>query len=215
MWVIGDAAQSFGGSYKGAKIGALADVTCTSFFPAKPLGCYGDGGAVFTNDDAIKATLESCRVHGQGEHKYENVRIGMNGRLDTMQAAILLEKLKVFEDEINLRQVVAKRYSDALAEYVGVPFVADGNISAWAQYTIKVNNRATVCEKLSELNVPTAVYYPIPVHMQKAYSHYPVVSTGAPVSESLAQQVMSLPMHPYLETSKQDYIIESVIRSVK
>ena len=215
LWVIGDAAQSFGGSYKGAKIGNLTNVTCTSFFPAKPLGCYGDGGAVMANDDNIKAIMESCRIHGQGSHKYENVRLGMNGRLDTMQAAILLEKLKIFEDEIQLRQVVANRYSEGLRDHVEVPFIAQGNVSTWAQYTIKVSNRAKVCEALATLNVPTAIYYPILVHQQKAYNMYPVVSTGTPVSEDLSNQVMSLPMHPYLAEAKQDYIIQSVIQAVK
>ena len=214
LWVIDDAAQSFGGSYKGTKIGTLADITCTSFFPAKPLGCYGEGGAIFTDNENLKIIMESCRVHGQGIHKYENVRLGMNGRLDTMQAAVLLEKLKIFDDEITLRQTVAERYSQALKDYVEMPVVAEGNVSVWAQYTIRVKNRAEFHAKLSQINVPTAVYYPILVHQQAAYSIYPVVSSGTPVSNDLSEKVISLPMHPYLEPAKQDYIIESVINSV-
>lgn len=210
LWILCDAAQSFGASYRGRKLGTIGTATSTSFFPAKPLGCYGDGGAVFTNDDELAAIMRSLRVHGQGSDKYDNVRIGMNGRLDTMQAAVLIEKLKIFPDEIAARDRVAKRYNEMLGDVVAVPVVAEGNASVWAQYTMRVPNRDALAAALKAKGIPTAVYYPKPLHQQTAYSKFPCAGNGVPVSERLAGEVLSLPMHPYLEESVQDRIITAV-----
>ena len=214
MWVICDAAQSFGAAYKDRKIGTIGDLTTTSFFPAKPLGCYGDGGAVFLDDDETIAVLRSLRVHGQGTDKYDNVRIGMNARLDTVQAAVLIEKLRIFAEEIEARQKVADRYSAALRDLVQVPEVPDGLTSVWAQYTVRLpagRDRDKVAAELKSLGVPTAVYYVKPLHRQTAYRDYPVAGNGLPVSERLSDEVLSLPMHPYLEKPVQDRIIAALI----
>ena len=210
LWILCDAAQSFGASYRGRKLGTIGAATSTSFFPAKPLCCYGDGGAVFTNDDELAAIMRSLRVHGQGSDKYDNVRIGMNGRLDTMQAAVLIEKLKIFPDEIAARDRVAKRYNEMLGDVVAVPVVAEGNTSVWAQYTMRVPNRDALAAALKAKGVPTAIYYPKPLHQQTAYSKFPCAGNGVPVSERLAGEVLSLPMHPYLEEAVQDRIIAAV-----
>jgi dTDP-4-amino-4,6-dideoxygalactose transaminase len=212
LWVLADAAQSFGGSYKGRMVGALAEFSTTSFFPAKPLGCYGDGGAVFTENSDIYEALLSIRIHGQGVDKYQNIRIGMNGRLDTLQAAILLEKLSIFAEEINLRQEVAKRYSEGLVDLVKVPFVRKDCISAWAQYTLQVEPhlRDSIMEGLKAKGIPTVIYYPLPLHRQKAYMAYPCATEYLPVCETLANTVLSLPMHPYLTPEIQDHIIGSL-----
>jgi dTDP-4-amino-4,6-dideoxygalactose transaminase len=210
LWILCDAAQSFGASYRGRKLGTIGAATSTSFFPAKPLGCYGDGGAVFTNDDELAAIMRSLRVHGQGSDKYDNVRIGMNGRLDTMQAAVLIEKLKIFPDEIAARDRVAKRYNEMLGDVVAVPVVVEGNTSVWAQYTMRVPNRDALAAALKAKGIPTAIYYPKPLHQQTAYSKFPCAGNGVPVSERLAGEVLSLPMHPYLEEAVQDRIIAAV-----
>ena len=210
LWILCDAAQSFGASYRGRKLGTIGAATSTSFFPAKPLGCYGDGGAVFTNDDELAAIMRSLRVHGQGSDKYDNVRIGMNGRLDTMQAAVLIEKLKIFPDEIAARDRVAQRYNEMLGDVVAVPVVAEGNTSVWAQYTLRVTNRDSLAAALKAKGIPTAIYYPKPLHQQTAYSKFPCAGNGVPVSERLAGEVLSLPMHPYLEEAVQDRIIAAV-----
>lgn len=208
--LVADAAQGFGATLNGQQAGKWADVVTTSFFPAKPLGCYGDGGAVLTDDDDLADVMESLRVHGKGTDKYDNVRIGMNCRLDTMQAAILIEKLAIFAEEIEKRNAVAKRYSEALGQVANVPFVMDGAVSTWAQYTLIVENRDEVQAGLKEKGVPTAVYYPKPLHEQTAYRNYPIAGGNLPVSERLSAQVLSLPMHPYLENDVQDYIVDSV-----
>lgn len=215
LWIIQDAAQSFGASYKAKKVGNIAEMTTTSFFPAKPLGCYGDGGAIFTNDDQIAAKLKSLRFHGSHpSNKYENVLVGMNARLDTLQAAILIEKLKIFPQEIEARQAVADYYSDNLKDIVQTPLVLDNCSSVWAQYTIcipKHLDRAVVMQKLKDLGVPTMIYYVKPLHKQKAYEHYPTAGeAGLPVSERLADAVLSLPMHPYLSMEELDEIIDAV-----
>jgi dTDP-4-amino-4,6-dideoxygalactose transaminase len=208
-----DTAQGFGGLLDGKRAGAIGDAAATSFFPAKPLGCYGDGGACFTNDDELKDLLLSIRMHGQGSDRYEHVRIGLNSRLDTIQAAILIEKLKIFEDEIEKRNAVAKRYTDAFAgsNRIVTPHVMEGAVSTWAQYTLKVEDRAKFQADLKAAGVPSVVYYPIPLSKQKAYAHFPGVPT--PVSEALSQQVVSLPMHPYLDAATQDRIIAAVLES--
>jgi dTDP-4-amino-4,6-dideoxygalactose transaminase len=217
LWVICDAAQSFGAVYKGRKIGTLGDITTTSFFPAKPLGCYGDGGAVLTDDDRAAAVLKSLRVHGQGSDKYDNVRVGMNARLDTIQAAVLSEKLTVFADEIEARNQVAARYEGSLGEVVTVPTIPVGTTSVWAQYTVRLPNgrdRDAVAAKLKASGVPTAVYYAKPLHDQSAYRHYPTAGNGLPVSDRLASEVLSLPMHPYLDEGTQEHIVAALRASL-
>lgn len=198
LWLIVDAAQSFGGSYRGRKVGTIGAITATSFFPAKPLGCYGDGGAVFTDDDELAETLRSLRVHGSGRHKYDNVRIGINGRLDTLQAAVLLEKLAIFPDEIAARNHIARTYEELLPRDILRPAVLPGVQSVWAQYTVRMRDRDTWSARLKSVGVPAAVYYPRPLHRQHAYREFPTVATGLPTSETLAETVLSLPMHPYL-----------------
>ena len=210
MIVISDAAQSFGATYKGKRVGTQALVTTTSFFPAKPLGCYGDGGAVFTDDDKVAEALRSIRVHGQGADKYDNVRIGMTGRLDTIQAAVLIEKLKIFQDEIEARNRIAARYAEGLKDVAIVPQVASGYGSVWAQYTIRVEKRDALAAVLSTRGVPTAIYYPKPLHRQEPYKRYPVAGNGLPVTDKLAAAVISLPMHPYLDEPTQDRVISAV-----
>lgn len=212
LFVLDDAAQSFGATDKGRRLGTLADATTTSFFPAKPLGCYGDGGAIFTDDDELAHTLRSIRVHGQGSDKYDNVRLGLTARLDTVQAAVLREKLKIFDDEIAARDLVAKRYAQALGNIVDVPHVVAGNTSTWAQYTVRVpgGHRDALAAALKARGVPTAIYYPKPLHQQTAYRHFPAAAGGLPVSERLSGEVISLPMHPYLDDATQSRIIAAV-----
>jgi len=209
-----DTAQGFGGVMDGKRTGSIGDAAATSFFPAKPLGCYGDGGACFTNDDDLKDKLLSLRMHGQGSDRYEHVAIGMNSRLDTIQAAILIEKLKIFEDEIQARNTIARRYSEAFAgsNRIKTPFVIEGATSTWAQYTLQVADRAAFQSKLKEAGVPSMVYYPIPLSRQPAYAHYP--SAPTPVSEALSGHVVSLPMHPYLDEATQDRITAAVLASL-
>jgi len=212
LWLLDDAAQSFGATYKGRKLGTFGIATSTSFFPAKPLGCYGDGGAVFTEDDVLADLLVSLRVHGQGADKYDNVNIGINGRLDTLQAAVLLEKLRIFPDEIEKRNQVAERYNAALAGVAIVPKVPSDLTSVWAQYTIRVPpaRREPLAAALKQQGVPTAIYYPKPLHRQTAYRGFPVAGNGLPVSDRVADEVISLPMHPYLEPDEQDFIADLV-----
>jgi dTDP-4-amino-4,6-dideoxygalactose transaminase len=216
LFVLDDAAQSFGATYQNRSIGTLAGATATSFFPAKPLGCYGDGGAVFTDDDELAAVMRSLRVHGEGRHRYESVRIGMNGRFDTIQAAVLIEKLKIFSDEIAARNQIARRYGEALADLVTVPHLAEGATSVWAQYTIRLpaGRREGFAAALKAQGIPTAVYYPIPLNRQEAYRHFPVVDGGVPVCEQLAEEVISLPMHAYIDAPTQDRIIAAVRAAV-
>ena len=216
LFVIDDAAQGFGGTYKGRPLGTFGHMTCTSFFPAKPLGCYGDGGAVLTDDGTLADTLRSLRVHGQGSDKYDNVRIGLASRLDTIQAAVLSEKLKIFPEEIAARQVVARRYADGLKDIVTVPAVPADLTSVWAQYTIRVagGRRAALAAALKDDGIPTAIYYPIPLHRQVAYRQYPVGRSGLAVSDRLADEVISLPMHPYLDEPTQARIVEATRRAL-
>lgn len=208
-----DTAQGFGGLLDGKRAGAIGDAAATSFFPAKPLGCYGDGGACFTNDDGLKEKLLSLRVHGQGSHRYEHVHVGLNSRLDTIQAAILIEKLKIFPDEIEARNRIAKRYDEAFSgsNRLVTPAVIAGATSTWAQYTLQVEDRAKFQADLKEAGVPTMVYYPLPLSRQKAYAHYP--SVPIPVTADLCGKVVSLPMHPYLDDATQDRVIQAVLKS--
>jgi dTDP-4-amino-4,6-dideoxygalactose transaminase len=213
LFVLDDAAQSFGASYKGRKLGTFGLATATSFFPAKPLGCFGDGGAIFTDDAGLAETLRSIRVHGQGADKYDNVRLGLTGRLDTMQAAILIEKLKIFEDEIVARNKIADRYSRGLGNLVSVPRLASGCTSVWAQYTIRLPegaDRDGFAAALKAQGIPTAIYYSKSMHQQTAYRDFPVAEGGLPVSERLSDDVISLPMHAYLDEATQDRIIAAV-----
>ena len=213
MFVLDDAAQAFGASYRGRRLGTFGLVTATSFFPAKPLGCFGDGGAIFTDDAELASTLRSIRVHGQGADKYDNVRLGLTARLDTIQAAILIEKLKIFEDEIAARNKVAERYARGLGNVVTVPRLADGCGSVWAQYTIRLpagSDRDGFAANLKAQGIPTAIYYPKSMHQQTAYRNFPVADGGLPASERLSRDVISLPMHAYLDEATQDRIMAAV-----
>jgi len=212
LWLLSDAAQSFGASYKGRNVGTIGTATATSFYPAKPLGCYGDGGAVMTENAELAAVLKSVRVHGEGRDKYDNVRVGMNGRLDTLQAAILIEKLRIFRDEIEQRDQIAMRYNEQLAAVARVPRLMDGVSSVWAQYTIRVpsGRRGALAAALKARGIPTAVFYAKPLHQQTAYQNCLVAGNGLPVTERIAGEVISLPMHAYLDESDQQRIIEAV-----
>jgi dTDP-4-amino-4,6-dideoxygalactose transaminase len=213
MFVLDDAAQAFGASYKGRRLGGMGLITATSFFPAKPLGCYGDGGAIFTDDAAFAEVLRSVRVHGQGSDKYDNVRLGLTGRLDTIQAAVLIEKLKIFDEEIAARNKLAERYAQGLGNVVTVPRLASGHTSVWAQYTIRLaagTDRDGFAAALKAQGIPTAIYYPKSMHQQTAYKDYPVADGGLPASERLSADVISLPMHAYLDEASQDRIIQAV-----
>jgi dTDP-4-amino-4,6-dideoxygalactose transaminase len=213
LLMLCDAAQAFGASFNGRVTGSIGEAATTSFFPSKPLGCYGDGGACFTNDGGLAEALRSLRMHGQGADRYEHPRIGLNSRLDTIQAAILSEKLKIFPDEVVQRERVARRYNAGLANNRSrVPVVIDGAQSVWAQYTIQVDNRAKLQADLKDQGIPTAVHYPIALSRQQAYARFPSVPTGN--SERLSERVVSLPMHPYLDEQTQDRIIEAVLKSV-
>jgi dTDP-4-amino-4,6-dideoxygalactose transaminase len=218
LWVMSDAAQSFGARAGAKAAGQFGTITATSFFPAKPLGCYGDGGAIFTEDDHLASVMRSIRLHGKGEgaDKYEIVRIGVNGRLDTLQAAILIEKLAIFVDEIAARNVVADRYTAALKSHVITPPVPLETTSVWAQYTVRIKNgrRDAVRAFLEARGIPTMIYYPKPLHHQIAYRQYAVAGNGLPVSERLPGEVLSLPMHPYLDVATQDRIIEGLLEAL-
>ena len=216
MAVLCDSAQSFGATYRGRTVGSIGTATATSFFPAKPLGCYGDGGAIFTDDDSLAKAMRSIRLHGKGDDKYEIVRIGINGRMDTIQAAVLIEKLAIFPDEIEARQTAARRYSERLSNLVGAPTVPAGSQSVWAQYTIRLqaDRREQIAAALKAEGIPTAVYYPRPVHQQEAYLTCPVASTGLTASEQASAEVLSLPMHPYLTTADQDRVCDALARAL-
>ena len=207
MKLLGDAAQSFGGELDGKKVGNLADMTSTSFYPTKPLGCYGDGGAVFTNSEEEFEILKSCRVHGMGGEKYDNIRLGLTGRMDSFQGAVLLHKMEVLDKELANKEKIAKKYQENLPMYQHQK-IENGAKSAWAIYTILSDNRDELQTYLRELNIPTAAFYPRPVHTQTAYKKW--ATRSLPVCEKLAEQVVSIPMQPYLEDSQQNYIIEAL-----
>jgi dTDP-4-amino-4,6-dideoxygalactose transaminase len=215
LFVLDDAAQGFGAAVGNRKVGVLGDATATSFFPAKPLGCYGDGGAVFTEDGEMRDLLVSVRVHGMGTDRYDNVRIGLTARLDTIQAAVLIEKLKIFPEEIEERDRIARRYSQHLADVVRVPTVPPHMTSVWAQYTIRVKagGRAAFASALKAEGIPTAIYYRKPLHRQEAYRHFPADPLGLPVCDLVVEEVISLPMHSYLDATTQDRIIAAVRRA--
>ncbi|MBF8731405.1 DegT/DnrJ/EryC1/StrS family aminotransferase [Pseudomonas guariconensis] len=210
--VIEDAAQSFGASYNGKRSCNLTTVACTSFFPSKPLGCYGDGGAIFTNDDELAKVLRQIARHGQ-DRRYHHIRVGVNSRLDTLQAAILLPKLEIFEAELQQRQQVAERYAQLLEQHgIAAPFIAEGNTSAWAQYTVQVEARDSVQEQLKQAGVPTAVHYPIPLNKQPAVKDE---QASLPVGDAIARKVMSLPMHPYLTETDQQAICAALAAATR
>jgi UDP-2-acetamido-2-deoxy-ribo-hexuluronate aminotransferase len=211
LFVLEDAAQSFGAEYRGKKACSFGDMAATSFFPAKPLGCYGDGGAVFLNDSKMIEILKSLRIHGQGTDKYENVRIGINGRMDTIQAAVLLAKMETFEKEFETRQGIAQRYTDALRNKYVTPTISKGCRSAWAQYSIQCDNRDQVMARLKKAGIPTAIYYPKPLHLQKAFAYLGYEKGQWPIAEDVAGKIFSLPMHPYLEEKEQDLIITTLL----
>lgn len=211
--IIGDSAQGFGGSIDNQMTGTFGRITTTSFFPAKPLGCYGDGGALFTDDDSLYILLDSLRVHGKGREKYDNVRIGMNSRLDTLQAAILLEKIAIYAEETELRQKVAERYTSVLHNKFVTPHVPEGYHSIWAQYTLRAKDcreRTSIMAKLKDKGIPSFIYYPKPLHTQNAYSNFPCDPGGLDTSEIAAETVFSIPMHPYLTEEAQQVICEAL-----
>ncbi len=211
--VVEDACQSFGATYKGRESCALSSIGCTSFFPSKPLGCYGDGGALFTNDDALAATMRQIRAHGQ-DRRYHHQRLGINGRMDTLQAAVLLAKLDVFDDEVAARARIGTRYTELIEqrnlEGVITPYIEPYNTSVYAQYTVQVENRDDVQKKLGEHGVPTAVHYPVPLHLQPVFAELGLTKGRFPVSEAAGEKIMSLPMHPYLTQVEQDSILSAL-----
>jgi len=222
LFVIEDAAQSFGAEYRGKKSCSFGSIACTSFFPAKPLGCYGDGGMCFTDDDDLAAQLDSIRVHGKGAHKYDNARIGINGRLDTLQAAILLAKFSIFPEEVELRNRVAQQYSSRLTPDAShltphssllTPSIPPGYQSVWAQYSLLAQDeaaRTAIMEKLNKSGIPTAIYYPKPLHLQTAFATLGYKPGAFPVSEDCASRIFSLPMHPYLTPADQEKIVAAL-----
>ncbi|MBW3546606.1 MAG: DegT/DnrJ/EryC1/StrS family aminotransferase [Actinobacteria bacterium] len=210
LWVLADAAQSLGATFAGRPVGSLATATATSFFPGKPLGCYGDGGAVLTDDAQLAERLRSLRAHGQGASRFDHVRIGLNARLDTVQAAVLLAKLDIFDDERVDRQAVADRYGERLAGAVTVPSVRSGTTSAWACYTVLTPHRDRLTGALRRTRIASAVYYPKPLHHQPAFRGFPTAPQGLPVSERLAGEVLSLPVHPYLDVPTQHRVVDAV-----
>jgi UDP-2-acetamido-2-deoxy-ribo-hexuluronate aminotransferase len=222
LFVLEDAAQSFGAEYKGRKACSLGDITSTSFFPAKPLGCYGDGGMSFTNDDDLAEKMRSFLVHGKGTHKYDNTRIGINARLDTLQAAILMAKFDIFPEEVELRQEVALRYSELFDKKgdknLTIPLVADEYKSGWAQYSILAkdeNHRAIIQKALSDAGIPTAIYYPTPLHLQTAFKSLGYKAGDFSISEDCSQRVFSVPMHPYLSIEDQQNIVSKISSDTK
>lgn len=212
--IIEDAAQGFGGAINGKKAGSFGDIATTSFFPAKPLGCYGDGGAIFTDSDEYAELIRSYRVHGKGNDKYDNVRIGVNSRLDTIQAAILLEKLSVFPLELDARNKVAEAYSSALTDIITVPFVPENYLSSWAQYTLVSPFKAQIMEECTKQDIPTMVYYRTCMHMQSAFTFLGYQKGDFPVAEQLSETVFSLPMHPYLNAEDISKITECIKNTV-
>ena len=214
VWILDDAAQSYGAGYRGRKLGTCGDATATSFYPSKPLGCYGDGGAVFTDDDELHRRLVQVRVHGQGRDRNDTVRIGLTARFDSIQAAVLLEKLAIFDEECATRRAIAERFTENLRDVVQVPMVAKGCTSVWAHYTVRSSRRDRIVATLGPRGIPTAVFYPKPIHLHAPYRGFPVAGGGLPVTEQLAQDVVTLPMHPYLTRDDQDRIIAAVRAAV-
>lgn len=218
LFILEDAAQGFGGIYKGKKACSFGNVSATSFFPAKPLGCYGDGGAIFTDDDEFAEKLRSVRVHGMGSDRYDNIRIGMNGRMDTLQAAVVLPKLKIFDEEVERRNAVAKRYTENLKNDFVVPVIPENKVSSWAQFSLLAENknqREEIIEKLKEKEIPVMVYYPVPMHLQTAFRYLGYKKGDLPGCEDYADRIFSIPMHPYLTEDEIDFVSEALITVLK
>jgi dTDP-4-amino-4,6-dideoxygalactose transaminase len=213
--VIDDGAQAFGATLGNKRVGALAAVTATSFFPAKPLGCYGDGGAVFTDDDDQAALFKSIRMHGSGATKYEVARVGLNARMDTIQAAVLLAKLSVFEKELVAREALATLYDDRMGDTVDAQARIPGTSSAWAQYTVMTDHRDALAAHLKEQGIPTAIYYPSPMHLQTAYRKYGGGEGSLPECEHLSHRILSFPMHPYMDEETANGICDAVLRGLE
>tara|TARA_B100000214_G_C23937394_1_gene613844 strand:+ start:8 stop:1123 length:1116 start_codon:yes stop_codon:yes gene_type:complete len=213
LLVIEDAAQGFGGSIRDVKAGSFGNIASTSFFPAKPLGCYGDGGAIFTNDDELAAIMKSIRIHGSGVDKYENVRIGINGRLDTIQAAILLEKIKIFDDEILLRNKIADFYKKHISSGLTKPHVPGGYISSWAQFSLIANSKKQkddCMRRLRDNNIPSVIYYRIPLHLQPVFKDLDYKSGAFVNAENCSEHIFSIPMHPYIPREQQQFIVDVI-----
>ena len=215
LLLIEDAAQSLGAIYKQKRAGSFGDVAATSFYPAKPLGGYGDGGAVFTDDEKMYEKMVSLRVHGQGQNKYDNIHLGLNARMDTIQAAVLLHKLRIFPQEVEQRQQVAVRYNQQLQGYVTTPFIPEGCTSTWAQYSILSDQRDQIQQHLREQGIPTCIFYQKPLHLQSVFEFLNYKKGDFPISEAVSYKVISLPMHPYLEEEQQQQVINAVISAVK
>ncbi len=213
LLILSDSAQGFGGSIRGRKAGSYGDIATTSFFPAKPLGCYGDGGAIFTDNDNLADTMKSIRIHGSGIDKYENIRVGINGRLDTIQAAILIEKLAIFSDELKSRNRIANYYKSNIKENFKTPFVPNDYISSWAQFSLLAkseSHRSNIMNFLKSKNIPSVIYYRIPLHLQPVFSSLAYKEGDFPISEEVSKSIFSIPMHPYLTEEEQDYIIDAI-----
>lgn len=213
--IIADAAQSFGASFYNKKVGSINDISCTSFFPAKPLGCYGDGGAVFVKSKQLREKIVSLRAHGKSKDKYTITDIGLNSRLDTIQAGVLLAKMKIFDWELSTRNKIANLYIKELDAYYDIPFIPQNTQTAWAQFTLQTKNRNKVISFLKEKNIPTAIYYPIPMHLQPAYKNFNTKYINLTNSEELCQSVFSIPIHPYLEENQKEYIVNSLQNAAK
>lgn len=218
LFILEDAAQGFGGIYKGKKACGFGDVSATSFFPAKPLGCYGDGGAIFTDDDMFAEKLKSIRIHGMGTDRYDNIRIGINGRMDTLQAAVVIPKLKVFNDEMEKRNKVAKRYTENLKNDFVVPVVCENKVSSWAQFSLLAEDkckRESIIDKMKEKDIPIMIYYPVPMHLQTAFKFLGYKTGDFPQCEDYADRIFSIPMHPYLTEEEIDFVSETLITASK
>ena len=215
LFVLEDAAQSLGAGINGKKSCNLTDLAATSFFPAKPLGCYGDGGAIFTNNTVLYEILKSIRVHGKGKDKYNNVRLGINGRMDTIQAAILLEKLKIFPDELNKRNIIAQKYKEYLEKDVRLQKIPENYSSAWAQFSFVSEKRETIIKELNAKKIPSAIYYPKPLHLQEAFSDLGYKKGDFPISEKLSENILSIPMHPYLKNEEIIFISDIIKNAVR
>jgi len=213
LFVLEDAAQGFGGEIRGRKAGSFGHVAATSFFPAKPLGCYGDGGAIFTNDDKLADIMRCIRVHGSHSDKYDNIRIGINGRLDTIQAAVLLEKLEIFDEEVILRNKVADYYSKNIGRSIKTPLIPDGYLSSWAQYSVNLPDnleRQSVMNQLKNKDIPSMVYYRTPLYRQSVFNKLGYKRRHFPVSENISNSILSLPMHPYLDSDQQNHVLDVI-----
>lgn len=214
LFILEDAAQGFGGIYKGKKACSFGKVSATSFFPAKPLGCYGDGGAIFTDDDEFAEKLKSVRVHGMGTDRYDNIRIGLNGRMDALQAAVVIPKLKIFDEEMEKRNKVAKRYTENLKDDFIVPVISEDKVSSWAQFSLLAETkeqREKILEKMKEKEIPIMIYYPIPMHLQTAFQYLGYRKGDLPQCEDYADRIFSIPMHPYLTEEEIDFVSEALI----